>query len=380
MRFSWKPLTILGLALAFSAGVAVQPPAAVADLDHAQWKELNSKFKKSFFPLPIKKIFTDSKKERAACRKAPDAAGAIEKRNQAREQRSQMREDIKSVRESRDEVITQLLQANDSRALEALAKGLKFINADLKSLSKTIAEYTKASGAYVAIGGSIQYGTDKGAQEWHQWVKAELAAASAIRTEEIRVKNKILNGFSKVDGGGGMDWLRDALAKNKSEEVRAGAALALGAAKAEGNIPALANAYGKEKNGLVRVAILDGLYGLRAKDQQAVFLAALKTAACAVSSRMPCTASPRCGSSATDCCGASGGPTTRTSGRPPATAAPRPAPAATRAAAATTAAAPTSAARARTTRSARSSSPRRSSTASRRCPTASSSSSIAPAP
>ncbi|MHC5020514.1 MAG: hypothetical protein ACYTGX_10455, partial [Planctomycetota bacterium] len=89
-------------------------------------------------------------------------------------------------------------------------------------------------------------------------------------------KNVILNGFSKVKNGGGMDWLRDALAKNKSEEVRAGAALALGAAKADGNIEALAGAYGKEKNGLVRVAIIDGLlFHLRARDQQDVFLAAV---------------------------------------------------------------------------------------------------------
>ncbi|MHC5020515.1 MAG: hypothetical protein ACYTGX_10460 [Planctomycetota bacterium] len=183
MRFSLKPVTILGAVLALGAGLAaLQPATAAAELDHAQWKELNSKFKKSFFQLPTKKCFTDSNKERAACRKAPDAAGAIEKRNQAREQRSQLRADLASVREAREGLIKELLAANDPRALEALAKGLKFINADLKSLNKVIEEYTKASNAYVAIGGSIQYGTDKGAQEWHQWAKKELAAASQTRT------------------------------------------------------------------------------------------------------------------------------------------------------------------------------------------------------
>ncbi len=279
MRFSWKPVTILGLALAFGAGLAVlQPESASADLDNAQWKALNSKVKKSFFPLPMRKIFANSKKERSQCKKAPDAAGAIEKRNLARERRAELREDLKSVREARTDVIQALLRADDSRALEALAKGLKYINADLKGLNKIIEEFTKAANTFVAIGGSIQYGSVRGEQEWHQWAKAELAVASEFRNIEIGIKNKILNGFSKVQGGGGMDWLRTALSKNRSEEVRAGAALALGAAQSGGdaNIDALALAYNKEKNGLVRVAVIDGLFGLRAKGKQDVFLAALQ--------------------------------------------------------------------------------------------------------
>lgn len=276
MRFSWKPLTILGTALALCAGLAVsQPGNAAADLDAPAWAELNKKVKRAFFPLPMKKMFANSKAERSDCKKAPDAAGALEKRALAREKRNELRQDYKSVREARTELVAELLRADDSRALEALARALKYLNADLKALAKTIEEYEKAAQTFIAIGGTIQYGNVKGEQEWHKWAQAELAVALEFRDIEIRVKNVILNGFAKVEGGGGMAWFRDELAKNKSEEVRAGAALALGANDSDGNVAALAGAYDKEKDGLVRVAIIDGLFQRRAKDQQDVFLRAL---------------------------------------------------------------------------------------------------------
>jgi len=263
----------LGMAVALVGGVV---HTATAELGAAEWRELNGRFKKAFMPLPTKKVFVKPMPERRKCQQAPEAAGAIEAREAERTARADMLQQYTDLREARPGVIDDLGKANDGRALEALAVGLKIVNADLKALSELERDYAEAMKVYQPDAANRINYTIKGDQEWHKWVQKEATVISKLIATESRIKHSLLESFAAAQGGDGIAWLRDALIKNKSDEVRAGAAQALGASDADGNVAALVQAYGKEKNGMVRAACIDGLLTRRATDEKATFLAALK--------------------------------------------------------------------------------------------------------
>lgn len=265
------------VALAAAAGLAGLPAPAAADLEPAAWRELDGRFKKAFgAPLPMKQLFPPPTPERKKCQQTPKAAGAIEAREAERRKRAEQLQQVQDQRAERPAVITDLGKADDGRALEALAIGLKIVNEDLKALAKAKKEYDEAEAVYQPDAAkNIRYSID-GDMEWHKWVQSQTAVLSKLATTEGRAKHAVLDAFSAVKGGSGLTWLRDALLKNKSDEVRAGAAMALGASDADGNVAALVAAYPKEKHGMVRAACIDGLLTRRAAGEKATFLAALK--------------------------------------------------------------------------------------------------------
>ncbi len=253
---------------------------ASADLPTKEWQALHADFQKAFMPLPVKRLFGDSKAERQAIRRTPDAKSAIEDRQKVREARRADREAQAALRVGRAEVVKRLLAADDARALEDLARGLASVNQALKDLASVDAEFTAAVNTFVAgLDGTIHYGqTSEGNQEWHKWAVAELKEIHQLIKAEQAVKRQILDGLGARPGGGAIPWLLKALEKNPAPEVRAGVAQALGAAEDPAVVPALRAAFPKEKDALARVSILDALVARKATDARPEVLAGLADA------------------------------------------------------------------------------------------------------
>ncbi|MCI0340906.1 MAG: HEAT repeat domain-containing protein [Planctomycetales bacterium] len=263
--------------LALAILVLLAAGAARADLAPKEWQALHADFQKTFVPLPVKRLFTDSKAERQAIRQAAMAKSAIEDRQRVREARSAEREAHATVRAGRAEVVKRLLAADDGRALEDIARGLAAVNQALKDLAPVEAEFADAAGKFVAgLDGQIHYGSmSEGNQEWHKWALAELKAIRDLTKAEQAVKRQILDGLGARPGGGAIPWLLKALEKNPAPEVRAGAAQALGASEDDAVVPALRAAFPKEKDALARVSLLDALVARKATGARAEVLAGL---------------------------------------------------------------------------------------------------------
>ena len=271
MRHRTLVTGLAAMAVTMVAGRFAAP--ARADLDPAAWRDLDGRFKKAFgLSLPLKDLFPSPSAERKKCQQTPNAAKALEARGAERRKRADQLQQHQDLRAERPAVITDLGKADDARALEALALGLRVVNEDLKGLAKLEKEYADALQIYAGQ----KTITNDGNFEWNNWLKTQPPVISGLITAESRSKHAVLDAFGSVRGGSGLTWLREALLKNKSDEVRAGAALALGASDAEGNAAALVAAYPKEKHGMVRAACIDGLLTRRATSEKATFLAALK--------------------------------------------------------------------------------------------------------
>ena len=150
------------------ARLALTLVAMAAGASAQEWRKIEAEFKRTFTPLPVRKMFANLNAELKLGRQDPFSRQARTERKKVRLALKLRRAQIVAARRTRTAVLDRIAASGDPKAAALLVKAYERVRADLDLATANVDRHVDAATTY------INPGVDPGGIYWKNWVRVLL--------------------------------------------------------------------------------------------------------------------------------------------------------------------------------------------------------------